>query len=46
MLPETVVCSIVIYELRYGAERSPDPVREHGKLDVFLSAFASVGLMD
>ena len=31
------LCSIVVYELRYGAELSSDPARGHGKLDVFLA---------
>jgi tRNA(fMet)-specific endonuclease VapC len=25
---DIVLCSVVVYELRYGAERSSDPVRE------------------
>ena len=29
------LCSVVVYELRYGAERSSNPIREHGKLDKF-----------
>ena len=34
---DVVLCSIVVYELRHGAERSSNPVREHGKLDMFSS---------
>jgi len=45
-LSDVVLCSVVIYELRHGAERSADPVREHGKLDVFLAPFASLPFDD
>jgi tRNA(fMet)-specific endonuclease VapC len=41
-----VLCSVVVYELRYGAERSSDPGREHAKLDVFLSPFSSLTFDD
>jgi tRNA(fMet)-specific endonuclease VapC len=43
---DIVLCSVVVYELRYGAERSSDPVREHAKLDVFLSPFTSLPFDD
>ena len=43
---DVVLCSVVVYELRHGAERSSDPVREHAKLDVFLSPFASLPFDD
>jgi tRNA(fMet)-specific endonuclease VapC len=43
---DVVLCSIIVYELRYGAPRSSDPAREHSKLDVFLSAFASLPFDD
>lgn len=43
---DVVLCSVVVYELRYGAERSSDPVREHARLDVFLSPFASLPFDD
>lgn len=33
---DIVHCSVVVYELRYGAERSSNPAREHAKLDIFL----------
>lgn len=39
---EVVLCSVVVYELRHGAERSSDPAREHTKLDGFLAPFASL----
>src|SRR5437868_432352 len=35
------LCSIVVYELRFGAERSATPAAEHEKLDVFLQPFLS-----
>jgi tRNA(fMet)-specific endonuclease VapC len=41
-----VLCSIIVYELRYGAQRSSDPAREHSKLDVFLNPFASLSFDD
>jgi tRNA(fMet)-specific endonuclease VapC len=28
---EIILCSIVLYELRHGAQRSPDPAREHAR---------------
>ncbi|CAN5760011.1 type II toxin-antitoxin system toxin VapC [soil metagenome] len=43
---EIVLCSIVVYELRHGAERSSDPAREHSKLDLFLSPFTSLPFDD
>jgi predicted nucleic acid-binding protein len=36
---EIVLCSVVVYELRHGAERSSDPAREHAKLDYSLTPF-------
>jgi tRNA(fMet)-specific endonuclease VapC len=39
---DIVLCSIVIYELRYGAQRSSNPSDEHSKLDLFLSPFNSL----
>ena len=43
---DVVLCSVVVYELRHGAQRSPDPAREHAKLDVFLAPFASLPFDD
>lgn len=43
---DVVLCSVVVYELRYGAERCSDPAREHAKLDLFLSPFASLPFDD
>jgi len=43
---DIVLCSIVIYELRYGAQRSSNPSAEHSKLDLFLSPFNSLPFDD
>jgi tRNA(fMet)-specific endonuclease VapC len=43
---DIILCSIIVYELRYGAQRSPDPAREHAKLDLFLSPFNSIPFDD
>ena len=43
---DIVLCSVVIYELRYGAERSSHPAREHAKLDLFLAPFISLPFDD
>ena len=43
---EVLLCSVVVYELRHGAERSSNPAREHAKLDVFLAPFASLPFDD
>ena len=43
---DVVLCSVVVYELRHGAERSSDPAREHAKLDVFLGPFVSLPFDD
>jgi len=45
-ITDIVLCSIVVYELRYGAQPSSDPSREHSKLDLFLSPFASLPFDD
>jgi tRNA(fMet)-specific endonuclease VapC len=39
---DIALCSIVVYELRYGAERSSNPAREHVKLDSFLLPYPTV----
>lgn len=36
---DIVLCSITVYELRYGAQRSSDPSGEHAKLDFLLESF-------
>jgi tRNA(fMet)-specific endonuclease VapC len=43
---DIALCSVVVYELRYGAERSSNAAREHAKLDVFLDAFVSLPFDD
>jgi tRNA(fMet)-specific endonuclease VapC len=43
---DIVLCSIIVYELRYGAQRSLDASREHSKLDLFLSPFTSLPFDD
>ena len=43
---DIVLCSVIVYELRHGAERSPDPAREHTRLDAFLAPFASLPFDD
>lgn len=43
---EIVLCSIVVYELRHGAQWSSDPIREHSKLDLFLTPLASLPFDD
>src|SRR5688572_3424427 len=45
-LTDIVLCSIVVYELRHGAESSSDPAREHAKLDVFVAPFSSLPFDD
>ena len=37
---------MVVYELRYGADRATDPVREHTKLDAFVAPFTSLPFDD
>ncbi len=36
---DVATCSVVVYELRYGAERSSNPSSEHAKLDTFFEPF-------
>jgi tRNA(fMet)-specific endonuclease VapC len=43
---DVLLCSVVVYELRHGAERSANPVGEHAKLDVFLAPFGSLPFDD
>jgi len=45
-ISDIVLCSITVYELRYGAQRSSDPSGEHAKLDLFLSPFTSLPFDD
>ena len=39
-------CAVTVCELRYGAERSSDRVREHAKLDTFLEPFVCLAFDD
>ena len=39
---DMALSAVVIYELRYGAERSTDPVTEHVKVDAFLRPFGVI----
>ena len=43
---DIVLCSITVYELRYGAQRSSDPLGEHAKLNLFLDPFTSLPFDD
>lgn len=43
---DITLCSIVVYELRHGAESSSDPPQGHAKLDVFLAPFSSLPFDD
>lgn len=43
---DIVLCSITVYEIRYGAQRSSNPAAEHAKLDLFLSPFISLPFDD
>lgn len=43
---DIVLCSITVYELRYGAQRSSDPSGEQAKLDLFLGPFMSLSFDD
>jgi len=43
---DIALCSVVVYELRYGAERSSEPARGHATLDLFLSPFTSLPFDD
>lgn len=43
---EIVLCSVIVYELRHGAECSSNPEVEHRKLDEFLALFASLPFDD
>ncbi len=43
---DLVLCSVVVGELRFGAEGSADPPKEHTKVDGFVSQFASLPFDD
>jgi len=43
---EMALCSIIVYELCRGAQRSSDPTREQAKLDLFLAPLAPLPFVD
>jgi tRNA(fMet)-specific endonuclease VapC len=43
---DIAVCSVVVAELRYGAESSADPPKEHAKVDAFLAPYLSLPFDD
>ena len=43
---EIFLCSVVVYELRHGAERSSNPASEHSKLNAFLAPYLSLPFDD
>lgn len=43
---DILLCSVVVYELRYGVERGADPASKHARLDLFLSPFVSLPFDD
>lgn len=40
------ISEVTVAELRYGAEKSLDPVQSHRSLDVFLSQFSIVPILN
>ena len=45
-LADVVLCSIVVAELRHGAEGGAVPVAEHAKIDAFVAPYTSVSFDD
>jgi tRNA(fMet)-specific endonuclease VapC len=43
---DIALCAVVVAELRYGAESSADPTKEHAKVDVFAAQFVSLPFDD
>ena len=43
---DLVLCSVVIGELRYGAEGGTNPQKEHAKVDAFAAQFVSLSFDD
>jgi tRNA(fMet)-specific endonuclease VapC len=43
---DIALCAVVVAELRYGAESSADPPKEHAKVDVFTAQFVSLPFED
>ena len=43
---DLALCSVVVGELRFGAEGSANVVREHARVDVFVAQFVSLPFDD
>ena len=43
---DVALCSVVVGELRYGAEGATDPPKEHAKVDTFAAQFRSLPFDD
>jgi tRNA(fMet)-specific endonuclease VapC len=43
---DIALCAVVVAELRYGAEASADPPKEHGKVDTFVAPYVSLPFDD
>jgi tRNA(fMet)-specific endonuclease VapC len=43
---DIALCAIVVAELRYGAEASADPPKEHAKVDAFVTPYTSLPFDD
>lgn len=43
---DIVLCSIVVAELRYGAEGATNPTAEHAKVDAFVAPYTSLSFDD
>jgi tRNA(fMet)-specific endonuclease VapC len=43
---DVVLCSVVVAELRYGAEQSANPPKGHAKVDAFVGRFISLSFDD
>jgi tRNA(fMet)-specific endonuclease VapC len=43
---DIAVCSVVVAELRYGAQASANPPKEHAKVDAFLAPYLSLPFDD
>jgi tRNA(fMet)-specific endonuclease VapC len=43
---DVALCSVVLAELRFGADRSINPAKEHARVDTFASQFVSLPFDD
>jgi tRNA(fMet)-specific endonuclease VapC len=43
---DIALCSIVVAELRFGAEKSANPAKHHAQVDTFVSQFVSLSFDD